>query len=162
SADSDYPKQLERAHLAEPGSYYEYAAGHLVLWTRADSGIDVKPGLASLRSAAVRKIAIANPSLAPYGRAAVAALRHAGLYDQVQPKFVLGENISQTAQFVMSGGADVGLLALSLALAPALKSVGVFVDIPSSYYPPIEQAAIVVGSSKQKVLARQFIEFLKR
>src|SRR6185436_17344799 len=80
SADIDYPKRLERAGLTERGSLYEYARGHLVLWTRTDSGIDIRRGLAALADARVRRIAVANPEHAPYGRAAVAALRHEGLY----------------------------------------------------------------------------------
>jgi molybdate transport system substrate-binding protein len=162
SADIDYPKRLEATGLAEPGSLYEYASGHLVLWTRTDSGTDVRPGLAVLRTSAVKRIAIANPQTAPYGRAAVAALRHEGLYEQVQPKLVLGENISQTAQFAQSGNAQVGLISLSLALSPALKSVGSYADIPPAFYPPIQQAAVVVASSKQKALARQFVDYLKQ
>src|SRR5262245_23750823 len=94
SADIDYPARLEMLGLAERGSLYRYASGHLVLWTRTDSGIDVKVGLPVLTSARIAKIAIANPQTAPYGRAAVAALRHEGLYERVQPKLVLGENIS--------------------------------------------------------------------
>jgi molybdate transport system substrate-binding protein len=110
----------------------------------------------------VRRIAIANPEHAPYGRAAVAALRHEGLYDRVRGKFVLGENISQAAQFADSGSADVGVLALALALSPALKKSGTYFEIPESWYPPLEQAAVVVASSSQKPLARQFIEYLKQ
>jgi molybdate transport system substrate-binding protein len=162
SADIDYPRRLEATGLAEPGSLYEYASGHLVLWTRIDSGVDVRPGLAVLKTPAVKRIAVANPQTAPYGRAAVAALRHEGLYEQVQSKLVLGENISQTAQFAESGNAQVGLIALSLASSPALKAVGTYADIPTSFYPPIQQAAIVVASSKQKAVARQFLEYLKR
>src|SRR5262249_47061216 len=162
SADIDYPRQLERAGHAEPGSLYPYATGRLVLWTRRDSGIDLRGGLAVLASPGVRRVAIANPDHAPYGRAAVAALRHEGLYERVQAKLVRGENVSQAAQFVQSGNADVGVLALSRALAPTLASVGAYVEIPESFHPPIEQAAIVVAASRQKALARQFIEFLKR
>ena len=147
---------------AERGSLYEYATGRIVLWTRNDSGIDVRRGLTVLADARVRRIAIANPEHAPYGRAAVAALRHEGLYERVQEKFVLGENISQAAQFAQSGSADVGVLALSLALSPTLKSSGTYVDIPESWYPPIEQAAVVLASSRQKPLARQFIDYLKK
>src|SRR4029077_16306355 len=146
----------------ERGSLYQYATGHLVLWTRTDSGIDVRRGLAVLTDSSVRRIAIANPEYAPYGRAAVEALRHEGLYERVRGKFVLGENISQAAQFAQSGSADVGVLALSLALSPALKSSGTYVDIPESWYPPIEQATVVLTSSRQKPLARQFIEYLKK
>jgi molybdate transport system substrate-binding protein len=162
SADIDYPRRLERAGQVERGSLYEYATGRLVLWTRKDSGIDVRRGLTILTDARVRRIAVANPEHAPYGRAAVAALRHEGLDARVQGKFVLGENISQAAQFAESGSADVGLLALSLALSPTLKSSGVYFDIPESWHPPIEQAAVILTSSRQKTLARQFIEYLKR
>ena len=92
----------------------------------------------------------------------MAALRHENLYDAVQPKLVLGENISQAAQFVQSGNADAGILALSVALAPALKSIGVYTEIPSSTYPPIRQGAVVLRSSKNQQVARAFLEFLKR
>src|SRR5437773_9153660 len=124
---------------------------------------DVKLGSTRLDRAGrcARRIALANPEHAPYGRAAVAALRHEGLYERVQRKFVLGENISQAAQFAQSGAAEVGLLALALALSPTLKSSGTYVDIPESWYPPIEQAAVVLTSSRQKPLARQFIDYLK-
>jgi molybdate transport system substrate-binding protein len=161
SADIDYTKRLEGSGQAERGSLYEYATGHLVLWTRSDSGIDVRRGLTVLTDVRVRHVAIANPEHAPYGRAAVAALRHEQLYERVQGKFVLGENISQAAQFAQSGSAEVGVLALSLALSPALKSSGTYVDIPESWYPPIEQAAVVLSSSRQKALARQFVDYLK-
>lgn len=160
SADIDYPKRLEASGQAERGSLYEYATGRLVLWTRKDSRIDMRRGLIVLGDERVRRIAIANPEHAPYGRAAVAALRHEGLYERVQGKFVLGENISQAAQFAQSGAADIGLLALSAALSPTLKSSGTYADIPESWYPPIEQAAIVLASSRQKPLARQFIDYL--
>jgi molybdate transport system substrate-binding protein len=162
SADIDYPRRLEQAGQAERASLYEYATGRLVLWTRKDSGIDVRRGLTILTDARVRRIAIANPEHAPYGRAAVAALRHEGLYPRVQGKFVLGENISQAAQFAQLGSADVGLLALALALSSTLKSSGVYVEIPASWHPPIEQAAVILTTSRQKTLARQFIEYLKK
>jgi molybdate transport system substrate-binding protein len=162
SADLDYPRRLEASGQVERGSLYEYATGRLVLWTRNDSGIDVRRGLTVLTDARVRHIALANPEHAPYGRAAAAALRHEKLYEQVQGKFVLGENISQAAQFAESGNAQVGLLALALALSPTLKSSGTYIDIPETWYPPIEQAAVVLASSRQKVLARQFVDDLKK
>ena len=162
SADIDYPKRLEAAGQGERGSLYEYATGRIVLWTRNDSGIDVRRGLTVLTDARVRRIAIANPEHAPYGRAAVAALRHEKLYEQLQGKFVLGENISQAAQFAQSGSAQVGLLALALALSPTLKSSGTYFDVPEAWYPPIEQAAVVLASSRQKALARQFVDYLKK
>jgi molybdate transport system substrate-binding protein len=161
SADIDYPKRLGAAGLAERGSLYEYATGRLVVWTRRDSGIDVAGGVKALTDTRVRRIAIANPAHAPYGRAAVAAVRHEGVYDQVQSKFVLGENISQAAQFAQSGNADVGLIALALALSPAMKDAGTFTEIPADSYPPIQQAAVVLASSKQKAVAAQFVDALK-
>ncbi len=162
SADVGYPKRLEQAGLADRGSLYEFAMGRLALWTRNDSGIDVKRGLAVLADARVRRIAIANPAHAPYGRAAVAAIRHESLYDRVQSKFVLGENISQAAQFAQSGNADVGLIALAIALSPALKSAGSYVEVPAAFYPPIEQAAVVIAASKQKAVAARFVDSLKQ
>jgi molybdate transport system substrate-binding protein len=161
SADIDYPRRLERDGLAERGSLYEYATGQIVLWTRSDSGVDVRSGLAVVVRPEVRRIAIANPEHAPYGRAAVAALRHEGLYDRVRSKFVLGENIAQAAQFAQSGSAEVGVIALSLALAPALTGIGRYVEIPQALYPPIEQGAIILAASRQKGMARQFIDALK-
>jgi molybdate transport system substrate-binding protein len=162
SADIDYPRRLEASGEAERGSLYMYAIGRVVLWTRTDSGIDLRRGLTVLSDPRVRRIALANPDHAPYGRAAVAALRHEGLYERVRKKFVLGENISQAAQFAQSGSADVGLLALSLALSPTLKSSGAYVDIPGAWHPPIEQAAVVLASSQEKPLARLFIAYLKK
>jgi len=161
SADVDYPKQLEAARLAEPGSLYEYAAGRIVLWTRKDSGIDLARGIGALADPRIRKIAIANPEHAPYGRAAVAALQHDGLYARVKTKLVLGENISQAAQFVQSGAADVGIIALSLTLGPDARAIGVAHDIPASFYPPIAQAAVILSSSRNKDLARRFLTFIK-
>ena len=160
SADVDYPQRLEHTGQAEPGSLYRYATGRIAVWTRNDSGIDVSKGLAALASPQVRRIAIANPDHAPYGRAAVAALRHEHLYERVEHKLVRGENISQAAQFAESGNADAGIVALSLALAPAMKNAGTFVEIPESFYPPIEQAAVVLAASTQKAAAHEFVRYL--
>ena len=124
SADIAYPKKLEAEGLAAPGSTYLYAIGKIVLWTRKDSRVDVGKGFAALRDPAVQKIAIANPAHAPYGRAAEEALRKAGVYDAVKDRLVLGENISQTAEFVESGNADAGIIALSLVLSPTMKDKG--------------------------------------
>jgi molybdate transport system substrate-binding protein len=161
SADSDYPKKLEAAGLTEPGTLYEYAVGRIVLWVPNDSKLDLSRGLKVLLDPEVHKIAIANPEHAPYGRAAVSALQHEGIYDKVRDRFVLGENISQTASFVTSGSADVGIIALSLALAPSMKSQGRFVQIPGEDYPPIRQAAVILKSSKQTALAHQFLDYVK-
>ena len=162
SADIDYPRQLVASKHADASSLYRYATGRIVLWARNDSGIDVERGLSVLKDNAVKRIAIANPKFAPYGRAAEAALRRENLYDSVRAKLVVGDNISQTAQLVHSGNADVGIIALSLALGPALRASGRFFEIPESAHPPIEQAAVIVASSKNKELAGQLLAYLKR
>jgi molybdate transport system substrate-binding protein len=161
SADIDYPRKLEAAGLAEPGTLYEYATGKIVLWVPNESKVDLSRGLKVLLDPSIKKIALANPQHAPYGRAAVAALQHEGIYDKVAAKFVLGENISQTASFVASGSAGIGIIALSLALAPAMKEKGRYVEIPDSEYPAIQQAAVILKSSKQKETARQFLDYLQ-
>ncbi len=144
SADIAYPKKLESEGLAAPGSTYLYAVGKIVLWVRNDSSLNVGKGLSALRDPAVRKISIANPQHAPYGRAAEEALRKSGIYDVIRDRLVLGENISQTAQFVESGNADAGILALSLALSPELKDKGRYFLIPENLYAPIEQGVVVL------------------
>ena len=122
SADEEYPKQLIAEGLADPNDLYRYAVGRLVLWVPNDSPLDLeKLGMRALLDTTIKKIAIANPQHAPYGRAAEAALRHDGIYDQIAAELVLGENVSQAAQFVESGNAQAGLIALSHALAPAMK-----------------------------------------
>jgi molybdate transport system substrate-binding protein len=161
SADLSYAKKLEAAGLTEPGSYYQYAKGKIVIWVPKDSALDVSPGLKSLLNPKIKKIAVANPQHAPYGQAAVAAMQKEGIYDKVKDKFVLGENISQTASFVVSGSADVGIVALSLALSPSMRDKGRYVEIPTDEYPPIEQAGVILGSSKNKEAARQFLSFVK-
>ncbi len=161
SADIDYPRKLEAAGLIEPGTLYSYATGKIVLWVPNQSKLDLGQGLRVLLDPAIRKIALANPEHAPYGRAALAAIKHENIYDKVSSKFVLGENISQAASFVASGSADIGIVALSLALAPAMKEKGRYVEIPTDEYPPLEQAAVILKSSQKKGIARQFIDFLK-
>jgi molybdate transport system substrate-binding protein len=162
SADIEYPRELESAGLAEPGTLSAYANGSLVLWTRKGSGVDVRRGVDVLTTAGVRRIAIANPDHAPYGRAAVAALRARGVYEAVRGKLVLGENVSQAAQFVQSGNADAGLIPLSLARSAPLRDAGEYADVPAALYPPILQAAIIPRASQRKDAARAFLAFLKR
>ncbi len=181
SADVDYPKQLQAAGLTEPGTLYEYAVGRLVLWAPQTSPLDVNAGMKLLTDPRVRKIAIANPKHAPYGRAAVAAMRAAGVYTGAEPKLVLGENISQAFQFVQTGNADVGLIALSLIAHPSKGSQGGASDshpsksgqggtpdiegkywmVPAHMYPAIRQAAVVIKSSRQKEAAKKFLEYVK-
>lgn len=161
SANVDYAQRLEAAGLAEPGSLYEYATGRLVLWAAKDSKVDLAKGLRGLASPSVRKIAIANPEHAPYGQAAVAAMGAEAVYDQLSGKFVLGENISQAASFALSGAADAGVLALSLAVSPNMKDRGHYVEIPPSEYPPIRQACVILKSSANKREAQRFVNFMK-
>lgn len=161
SADIDYPRELEVANLAEPGTLYEYAVGRIVIWMPADARPDLaKLGWKALLEPGVERIAIANPEHAPYGRAAVAALRNAGIYEQVRRKLVYGENIAQAAQFVASGNAQAGILALSLASSPPMRD-GKRWDIPANMHSPIEQGAVILKGAKSKEGARDFLAFLK-
>jgi molybdate transport system substrate-binding protein len=161
SADIEYPRKLEAAGLAEPGTLYEYAVGRIVIWMPADARADVaKLGWKALLEPGLERIAIANPEHAPYGRAAVAALRNAGVYEQVRRRLVYGENIAQAAQFVASGSAQAGILALSLAVSPPMRA-GKRWEIPADMHPPIEQGAIILKSAKDKEGARAFLAFLK-
>ncbi|HLM81336.1 MAG TPA: molybdate ABC transporter substrate-binding protein [Terriglobales bacterium] len=161
SADQEYPQQLIAEGLAQKETFYRYAIGRLVLWVPADSPLDVsKLGMKALLDPSVKKISMANPAHAPYGRAAEAALRHFGIYDQVSSRLVLGENVSQAAQFVESGNAQAGLIALSHALAPAMKDKGRYWTVPLDAYPTLNQAAVVLSKSKYQDAARKFLDFL--
>ena len=162
SADEEYPRQLIADGLADKDTLYRYAVGRLVLWVPSDSPLDLsKVGIKALLDPSVKKISIANPAHAPYGRAAEAALKHFAIYDQVATKLVFGENVSQAAQFVESGNAQAGLIALSHALAPAMKDKGRYWIVPPDSYPALNQAAVVLSRSKQKDAARRFLEFLR-
>jgi molybdate transport system substrate-binding protein len=161
SADIGYPKKLEEAGLVVPGSLYPYAVGRIVLWAGNGSHLDLSKGLEILREPTIKKIAIANPKHAPYGRAAVAAMEHFKVYDQVRDKLILGENISQAAQFIESGACDAGIVALSLALAPAMKAAGQYWEIPATAHSPLEQGAVILKQSKNPEVAKQFLEFIK-
>jgi len=162
SADEQYPQQLMAEGLASKDTLYRYAIGRLVLWVPNDSPLDLsKLGMQALLDPSVKKISIANPATAPYGRAAAAALRYFGIYDQVSSRLVVGENVAQAAQFVESGNAQAGLLALSHALAPAMKNKGRYWTVPLDAYPTLNQAAVVLSRSKQQDAARRFLEFLR-
>lgn len=162
SADEEYPRQLIAEGLAVQNTLYRYAVGRLVLWVPANSPLDLsKLGMTALLDPSVRKIAIANPAHAPYGRAAEAALSHYDIYGRIAGRLVLGENVSQAAQFVESGNAQAGLIALSHALAPALKDKGRYWTVPLDSYPALNQAAVVLSKSKQQDAARKFLEFLR-
>lgn len=145
SADLNYPRQLEKAGRAVPGTTFIYAVGGIALWVPKSSKIKLEAlGMRALLEPSVRKIAIANPEYAPYGRAAVAAMQKAGVYDLVKSKLVLGENISQAAQFVQSGAADVGIIALSIAMSEPMQRTGTYWPVPRASYPPLEQGAVLL------------------
>jgi len=162
SADVEYPRKLTVGGLAAAPTLWVYGTGRIVLWAPAGSSLDLKKmGMRALLDPSVQEIAIANPAHAPYGRAAVAALQSSRLYEQVRDKLVLGENISQAAQFVESGNAQLGILALSLALAPTLKDKGTYWEIPTDSYPPIEQAAVIPTAAPNQALARAFLDYVR-
>ncbi|MBS0195429.1 MAG: molybdate ABC transporter substrate-binding protein [Planctomycetes bacterium] len=161
TADAAYAAALVDKQLADPKSLARFAVGRIALWTRADSKLD----LATLHEKAltdptVKTIAIANPAHAPYGRAAAAALESWGLTQATKPKLVLGENVAQAAQFAESGAADIGIIALSLAVSPNMKPKGRYDTIPAAAHPPIQQAAVVLSRSSHQPEARAFVEFL--
>jgi molybdate transport system substrate-binding protein len=154
SADVEYPRKLSAAGFGAGTPVFTYAVGRLVVWVPAASPLD--PALA-LRDPSLKHLAIANPQHAPYGRAAQAALQSLGLYQGLQPKLVLGENISQTLQFVESGAADAGIVALSLALAPPVRARGRYWEIPADQYPRMEHGGIIL---KDSMSANDFRDFL--
>lgn len=162
SADMDYPKQLIADGHAESSSLFRYAVGRLVLWVPSDSPLDVEhKGIDVLLDPSVKKIAMANPQHAPYGRAAAAALKHYGLYEKVSDRLVLGENISQAAQFVESGNAQVGFVALAHAVAPAMQGKGKFWMVPADAYPPLDQGVVLIAHSPHSEDAKAFLEYVK-
>ncbi len=161
SADLGYPQKLVKLGFADAGSLQTYAVGRLVLWVPRDSRLDLEHrGMQVLLDPAVHKIAIANPQHAPYGRAAVAALRHFGMYDRLAGRLVLGENIGQAAQFAESGNAQAGILALAHAVAPSVRPLGRYWIVPTDSYPALEQGAVIISRSRSKALAAQFLKYL--
>lgn len=162
SADIGFPRDLAKSGQADEKSLTTYAVGRLVLWTARPEAVDVTKGLEILRTdAPVKKLAIANPDHAPYGRAAKQALEHDKLWDTVQSRIVLGENIAQTATFVSTGSADAGIVALSLVVAGPQSKVGKWQEIPADKYAPLEQAVILTKKGTENPLAKTYLEFLK-
>lgn len=147
SADTGYPDKLVGAGLADRADRFEYATGRLVLWVPTGSRVDPRRGVAGLTDTAVKRIALANPEHAPYGRAAMAAITGAGLAETLKSKLIVAENVSQAAEFVQSRNADVGLIALSLALSPPMRAAGRHAEIPPDSYPPLRQGGVVMGSA---------------
>jgi molybdate transport system substrate-binding protein len=162
SADMDYPRQLIAGGQAESATLYRYAVGRLVLWVPSDSPLDVeRRGMDVLLDPSVKKISIANPQHAPYGRAAVAALKHYDLYEKVSGELVLGENVSQAAQFVESGNAQVGFVALAHAIAPAMRGKGKYWMVPAEAYPRLDQGAVLISRASHRQDAAAFLEYVK-
>jgi molybdate transport system substrate-binding protein len=159
AADVSFPQRVIDAGRAEESQPVIYARGTLVLWTRNDTGLTALT-MDSLRNPAVKTIAMANPEHAPYGRAALAALQHSGLYAAVRSKLVIAENIAQAAQYADSGNAQVGFISLTSALTPRLRASGHFVRVPAEDYPPILQGAVVIRGRAGSTAAHQFLNFL--
>jgi molybdate transport system substrate-binding protein len=157
-ADFTYPEKVVAAGLAD-GAPTAYAKGTLVLWTRKDSGL-LPLSIERLTDPRVKTVAIANELHAPYGFAAAQALRKMKIYDQVSPHFVVGENIAQTAQYVESGNAQLGLISLTTANTPHFREIGEYVLMPTSQYPEIRQCAVVMKNSDRKADAHAFLDWL--
>jgi molybdate transport system substrate-binding protein len=157
-ADYTFPEKIVAADLADSQDAIPYAYGTLVLWTRNDTPF--KPlSIDALSDPRVQKIAIADEVRAPYGRAAVAALTHMKLFEQLKPKLVIGENIAQAGQFVQSGNAQLGLISLTMALSDKFNSTGSYVLVPK-VYPEIRQCAVVIARSDRRAEAHAFLDWL--
>lgn len=159
SADTVHPQQLIDSGVALGPAPTPYAHGVLVLWALKSSPLQ-PISLATLKDGRLTRFAIANPAHAPYGLAAQQALQHLGLYAQLQPKLAIAENIAQTAQFAESGNAQAGLISLTIASSQHFRAIGSFIRIPTDAYPPIQQAGVILKSSHQQKLARQFLDWL--
>jgi molybdate transport system substrate-binding protein len=155
SADMDYPKRLREQGLALPETEFLYAVGRIVLWGNSET-----LGIGAVFEPAVQKIALANPQHAPYGRAAEAALKSLGVYEAVREKFVFGENVAQAAQFVQAGVAQLGVIALSLALAPPLRERGHFWEFPLESYPRMEQGGVILRWVRDRASAELLRAFV--
>ncbi len=161
SADLGYPDKLIEQGDGLKESLFSYAVGHIGIWVRNDSPLNPeRDGIAVLKNPAVRKIAIANPRFAPYGRAAEAALKHFEIYESIQGRLVLGDNIAQTAQFVETGAADVGLISASLATASTLKDKGRFWMLSTDSYPKMVQGGVILSWAKDREACEKLRSFV--
>ena len=157
SADMDHPKRLEDEGLGVKDSRVTYAIGRVVLWS-PNAGL-IK-GEETLRSNNFKRLAIANPKTAPYGLAAMQAMQTLDLWESVQPKIVMGENLGQTMGFIESGNADLGFVALSQVLDPKIKGRGSRWDVPTHLHEPIKQDVIVLTKGKDNPAARALLAFV--
>ncbi|MEI6305527.1 MAG: molybdate ABC transporter substrate-binding protein [Deltaproteobacteria bacterium] len=156
SADIGFPRELAKHGLAS-SDVKPYAVGRIVLWSAYMDATGFT--LASLTDVKIKKIAIANPKHAPYGKRAEEALRSSAIWDRVQAKLVYGENIAQTAQYVQSGNAQVGIIALSLVLSPELSNKGGYYLIPDTLHNSLEQGFVITKQGANKPLAKQFADY---
>jgi molybdate transport system substrate-binding protein len=159
AADYGFPEKVVAGGLADTPEPVAYARGILVLWARKDSPIQPLTQN-TLRDGKFASLAIANPEHAPYGRAAVAALTWMKVYDTLKPKIVEAENVAQTAQFVESGNAQLGLISLTTASTEHMQQIGSFVRMPMNIYPPIRQCAVVMRNSEHRADAHAFLDWL--
>jgi molybdate transport system substrate-binding protein len=159
SADFTYPEKIVASGMADATAPTAYAKGTLVLWARKDSGL-LPLSVERLTDPRVKSVAIANELHAPYGRAAAEALHKMKMYDAVAPHLVVGENITQTAQFVESGNAQLGLISLTAASSQHFKEIGEYVLVPTSQYTEIRQCAVVMKNSDRKADAHAFLDWL--
>lgn len=155
SADQDYPKALFEKGLSEVP--VRYARGRLVLWVPDSSPLDFGMKLGVLRDPRIRRVAIANPKVSPYGRVAMEIVEKTKLHGL---KFAMAENVSQASQFVESGDADIGFLPLSLAISPKLACRGKHWVIPASSHRPIDSSAVLLKHSNEKGTAREFLDYV--
>ncbi len=159
AANVSFIEDLERQGLILPDTKQMYARGRITLWTRADSPLQIT-SLADLTRPEVRRIAIANPDHAPYGVAARQAMQTAGIWEAVQPKLVLGDNVRQTLQYAETGNVDAAIVALSLSVPAAGGTSGRWTLIPEELHPPIDQALAVIKDTKHVAAARAFATFV--
>jgi len=159
SADMEYPQTLQKEGLTH-NSPRVYAYGTLVLWTMTD--LDLSKGIEILGDSGVKKVAIASPKTAPYGRQAVNAFKHYNLYSQVQKKLVYGESIAQTNQFITTKAVDCGITAKSIVLSSNMKDQGRWIEIEKDAYEPIAQGVVVLKHAEKGNLedAQKFFDFL--
>jgi len=159
AADDETPARLEREGAAVPGSRFTYATGRLVLWSPRPGFVDDQGKV--LRSAAFRHLAIANPKLAPYGAAAVEVLAGLKLLDALQPRFVQAENIAQAHQFVASGNAELGFVALSQVMKDGRLGEGSAWIVPAGLHQPIRQDAVLLDKGRGKPAAEAWLNYLR-
>ena len=159
AADDETPAKLERSTHAVTGSRFTYAVGRLVLWSRDPGRVDGKGEV--LRSDGFERLAIADPRLAPYGAAAVQTLRSLGLYDRLQPRLVTGENITQAHQFVATGNAQLGFVALSQVEVDGRIAEGSAWVVPARLHEPVEQQAVLLTQGRDNPAARALLGFLR-